>query len=744
MKRVALISAALLGTIFLFGQNIMKLHTGNEIIQMEVSETDSLFFTENGTIANFRVAGNLSQFNVSEIDSITFDLEPVVDSTVYVYYTGTSASVNNPLESVGVTAEVDGANVTITSTAPIAHINYVLSGSSNEGSFRIYSDERIDLILDGVNITNPDGPAINIQSDKRVTVELVEETNNSLTDGENYLDPPNGEDQDAAFFSEGQLVFEGSGNLTIIGLGLDQHGLASDDYIRILGGNITVSSAVKDGIHAKDGFFMEDGNVEVTSDGDGVDAGNDNIEISGGVLTVHSQSDEVSAVKCDSTLIMTDGLLDIEVSGDKSKGLNSNMEIILYGGIVDINTSGGVILEASGQGYDPSYCSAIKSETLVMINGASVTINSTGEAGRGISSDGDIVISGGSLEITASGDGDTYTNIEGDNDAYHGACLNADGNISIIDGNVTLSHSGDGGKGITTDTDLLIGGSGNEPIIEITTTGERITISSGGWPPGSGDYDEAKAVKADGNITIESGEITIDSADDGLKTLDTITINDGTINIIQSEEAIEGPNIIINGGNISLVSHDDGLNATYGNGGEQNDGSLLEINGGYIYINSSNGDPLDSNGNIHINGGVIVVHGPQSSPEVGMDVNGSCIVTGGFLVVSGTNSNMTENASPSSTQYCVLLRTNQQVSANTIFHIEDNAGNSLLTFKPVRSYYSIIFSSDQLSSGTTYKVYTGGSCTGTPVNGLYEGGTYSGGTLKTTFSLSNMAPTVWF
>jgi hypothetical protein len=70
---------------------------------------------------------------------------------------------------------------------------------------------------------------------------------------------------------------------------------------------------------------------------------------------------------------------------------------------------------------------------------------------------------------------------------------------------------------------------------------------------------------------------------------------------------------------------------------------------------------------------------------------------------------MTENASSSSTQHCILFKTNQQVPANSIFHVEDNAGNNLLTFAPMRSYYSIIFSSGELSQGTTYKVYTGGT-----------------------------------
>jgi hypothetical protein len=245
-------------------------------------------------------------------------------------------------------------------------------------------------------------------------------------------------------------------------------------------------------------------------------------------------------------------------------------------------------------------------------------------------------------------------------------------------------------------------------------------------------------------VIINGGELTISSADDGIKSDDQLTINNGIISINQAKEGLEGPNITINGGEISIYSSDDAINATYGNGGEANDGSLLLINNGYVFLSSTNGDPLDSNGDINLTGGTVVVHGPQSSPEVGVDVNGSFLISGGFLVVSGTNSNMTEGASSSSTQHSVLLRTGQSIEANTIFHIEDINGNDLLTFAPARHYYSIIFSSDALTSGETYTIYTGGSSTGTLKNGLYTGGVYTSGTFQSNFTITGMAQTIWF
>jgi hypothetical protein len=66
----------------------------------------------------------------------------------------------------------------------------------------------------------------------------------------------------------------------------------------------------------------------------------------------------------------------------------------------------------------------------------------------------------------------------------------------------------------------------------------------------------------------------------------------------------------------------------------------------------------------------------------------------------------------------------------TLFHIEDASGNNLITFKPVRSVYYLVFSSSDLKNGSSYSIYTGGTSTGTNKNGVYSGGNYSGGTLK--------------
>ena len=565
---------------------------------------------------------------------------------------------------------------------------------------------------------------------------LVDGTTTTLTDGATYADAPNDEDQKAAFFSEGQLIFSGTGNLVINGQGDDQHGLVSDDYIEVQNGSIVINSAVKDGLHTNEGFYQQGGTIEIWSDSDGIDAGDGPIVVAGGELTIHHDADDKKAMKCDGQIQIVGGEIDITVAGDQSKGIDGP-EILLVGGTIDIYTSGAAVLESSGSGYDPSYCTAIKGDDLVQLDGADVTITTIGQAGRGISCDGDIVVISGNLEVTSSGGGASYTNELGEADAYTGPCLKADGDVILSGGDVTLSHSGSGGKGISGDADFSVGLTGGSPNLQITTTGSEISY---GW----GEAAEAKAVSVDSTVTIAGGTLTLDAADDAIKSKYWIEINGGTIDIVDCLEGIESPMLVINDGEIRVHSTDDGLNTTYGVDGENDDGSELIINGGYVALVAPAGDALDSNGTFEINGGTLIVHGPPNDPEVGIDVNGTFTINGGFIVVAQLNGMMVETPSSASDQRSVMLRRNQTLTGGTLFRIETTSGTGLVTFQPEYRYSNILFSSPELASGTTYRVYTGGSCTGSEQDGLYTGGTYSGGTLRATFTSSGTVQTVNF
>lgn len=733
-------------------QQVIQFHHNGITDQYTLTEGDSIYFDVNHTTLFYQNNANLIQYAVADIDSIS--LVNDISQNIDVTYNGAVANVINPWAGNGVTVDVTGADVVVHSTSVTQDINYFLSGSSTDGSFKIYSDKRFNLILNGLTLTNPTGPALNIQSDKKATINSIVAEVNTLSDGVTYDPAPvvDGltEDQKAALFSNGQIEFIGGGSLMINGFGAAQHAIASDDEIDIREGNIGISSAAIDGIHANDGYYQKGGSVVVNSNGDGIDTEIGAFEMQCGELTVNSSATNVNAISSDSTIQVTGGTLTLNVYGNQSKGLNADMGIAVINGQITAQSSGDAVLVPTGSGNEPAYSSLLSTNGDLLIQGGNIDLTTTGKGGRGISGDANVVVSAGVININCTGNGATYTNSTATTDAYHSTGIKVDGDLTITGGEVTISNAGTGGKGIDVNGALIIGEEGSDPIVHVTTTGNSITISGGGGGGGgpgggnNGNYDESKTMKVDGNVTMNSGSVTIDSANDGIKSLGTVTINQGVLSIVDSYEAIEAPFITVNDGEVSLVSTDDGFNATHGSGGESNDGSLLLINGGTIYVDGSGGDAIDSNGSVTITGGVIAVHGPQSSPEVGMDYNGIGNISGGFIVVSGTNSNMTQGFNNTSSQKSVTMKTTQSVASNTLFHIEDSNGNELLNFKPKRSYYSVVFSSPELVNGGSYTIYTGGSSDGTVTNGLYTGGSYTPGTQETTFTVNGFVTTVNF
>ena len=761
MKRYVLFLSVLVIGFSLMAQERMFIHQNNQITDgIFLSNIDSIYFSNDGSIVYFQMNNMLRDYSAAVIDSITFGS----DNTVYIDYQGASVSVVNPYAFEGVEIDVDGSDVTVNTTAEIRDINYSLSGSTSDGMFKLYSAKRCNLLLNGVSITNADGPAINIQTDKKTFVTLVDGTSSSLADGVTYADAvldKDGlpEDQDAVLFSEGDLEFMGNGSLSVTGVGTEKNGIRSDEFLELISGTITVVSADKDGIHGKEGVGITGATVSSTSNSGGIDGGGGYILIESGNITATSIGDDSNGIDCDSTLTITGGDIVATVSGSACKGIKAGQKVHISGGTVKIYTSGSVALDASGSGYDPAYCTGIKSKDSVVIDGGIVTINGTGVANKGISADGDFTMTDGTLDITETGNGSTYTNENGETDSYASTCITGDAAVTITGGSLTTSSSGSGGKGITCDGDLTIGDKTGNPEINITTTGSKITISTstttGGFapPPGgggggqtAGDYDEAKAIKCDGAVAINNGIIIINSADDGIKSPTSVTQNGGQITISNSVEGVESPAITINGGEISIVSSDDGFNATYGTvsgGTESNDGSLLLINGGYCVVSSTAGDAVDSNGNVKMTGGTLLVHGPTSNVEEAADFNGTFVINGGFLIAAGTKSNMNKAMSTSSAQNGLYALYSTGITANTIFRIQDASGNDMVTFKPLRTAYSFLFSSPEFANGTYY-IYKGGTCTGTLKDGLYTGGTYSGGSGIKTFTVSSRVTSLSF
>ena len=240
---------------------------------------------------------------------------------------------------------------------------------------------------------------------------------------------------------------------------------------------------------------------------------------------------------------------------------------------------------------------------------------------------GYIVIHNGIFNITAGHDGiqaETTLTIENGTFDIVSGDGSSSSNVSASSNNDMFFMRGQWGQQTTTEEDTGsfkgIKASGN------------IIIQNGTFTIDSAD----DAIHSDSDITIKNGNIKIDSGDDGIHADGMLQIDNGTIDIT-AHEGIEATYVKINDGTITISATDDGINA--GNKSSAYD-TTIEINGGNITIKMGSGDTdgIDSNGNIYINGGTIDITG--NSP---FDYDGEAKYNGGTIIVNGTGTNSITN-----------------------------------------------------------------------------------------------------
>ena len=141
--------------------------------------------------------------------------------------------------------------------------------------------------------------------------------------------------------------------------------------------------------------------------------------------------------------------------------------------------------------------------------------------------------------------------------------------------------------------------------------------------------------------------------------------------------------------------------------------TYIRISGGTVTIINENGndaDGLDSNGSIYIDGGTVYISlkgdGSNSAIDYGSESGGECIVTGGTVLAFGA-SGMAEEFSASSTQCAVLYNLSSTVQAGTPFKVTDANGTEIISCTPECSYSSIAFSVPELTVGETYIITCG-------------------------------------
>ena len=368
---------------------------------------------------------------------------------------------------------ISGENGSIAIDGPGASLNsrnisivdegcYILSGEIRDHRITVVvpDDEKVQLVLAGVQIINENGPAIYIRSADKVFITLAEGTENTVADGADYALSEDGSNVDGAIFSRADLCINGGGSLRASGN--CKHGVVSKDDLVIANCSLDVS-AKKQGLNGKDCVKVCGAAIRIVSGADGIQSDNDGdadrgyIYLEGAKLEIAAGNDGVQAetilkaVNTDMQLVSGGGSAQRLAEEDGScKGLKAGQDILLDGGSISVDSRDDCI-HANGNAavYDgeirlSSGDDGLHADAGVLFCGGSMEIAKSYEGVEG----SQIRISGGRLDITASDDG---LNLAGGSDASsvnarpgRGMFDTVDGCIEISGGRLWIDAQGDG------------------------------------------------------------------------------------------------------------------------------------------------------------------------------------------------------------------------------------------------------------------------------------------------------------
>lgn len=454
-----------------------------------------------------RKSMDLSEDDLSKTESTsTSDIDPTNAAddvatftgsyNIAISYSGTSATIaitdtlGNALSAIdSLEITTSGAGITVNNLGHNS-IHYTLSGSSTAGFFKLYSPARQEIELDNLTLTGSNGAAINNQSDKRTYIVLT--GSNTIKDGGSYSSTPADEDERAAFFSEGQICVSGSGSLSITASSADgKGGLFSDDYIRFLGGTVTVNASKGHAIRGKDAVIVSDGTVKATSTADGKKAvTTDGIfQQDGGSLTASSTGaaiydtdekdlDGTAGLKCDGDFTINNGTLTASATGAGGKGVSIGGKANFNGGSVTATATGSNRFYVSSKYSDMTKCSdsyknyphsfakAIKCDGAITVTGEAYVYGKS-SAHEGITTDGTWTQDGGVVIAEAYDDAVNSAKVLTVNDGYlRGTSRNNDG----VDANAAININGG----------VVIGEGSPQPECGIDSVeGSSVTVNGG-------------------------------------------------------------------------------------------------------------------------------------------------------------------------------------------------------------------------------------------------------------------------
>lgn len=425
-------------------------------------------------------------------------------------------------------AAAEGGVVTVTAGGP-----YVISGSLAEGRIIVNAPKQeVTLVLQNADIGYSYGSPLYVYKAKTVTVYLPEGTASTLTDGTAYSfdDAYSSEEEDelnACLYAKSDLVIAGTGRLTVNAK--YNNGITGKDTLRIEKAALLVTAA-NHGINGKDSLTVKNADITVTCGGDAMRSTNDSDSTMGWVAIA------------DSTLNLTAG----------EDGIQAETVLTVDGGTVTVTTAGG----AGGSiGADAS-AKGLKAGTRLTVTDGTFTLNCCDDA---VHSNGDITIAGGSFTIATGDDG-----------------MHADDTLTVSGGTVNITRSYEGLEGSVVQ---ITGGS-----ITLVADDDGINAAGGSDQSGFGGFSPDRfGSTGDYRIVITGGVVEIDASGDGIDSNGDIEISGGELYISgptsNGDGAIDCDGSAVITGGIVVAAGSTGMAQNFGSGSAQ--GSILvNLSGG--------------------------------------------------------------------------------------------------------------------------------------------------------------------
>ena len=194
----------------------------------------------------------------------------------------------------------------------------------------------------------------------------------------------------------------------------------------------------------------------------------------------------------------------------------------------------------------------------------------------------------------------------------------------------------------------------------------------------------------------------------------------GYLEVTSSKEGIETKgNLVFSGGIGDYVvnAQDDCLNTTTKNGDNVRNDMIIDVNSlsAIVEIDADEGDALDSNGTLTINGGTIIALSHPGS-DAGLDSENGTYINGGTVIATG---DMYDEIKSDSKQSFMGLSFSDRILSDDVITLTDSSDNVIFSYKTDRTYSNLVYSSSKLVNGD-YSLYKNGSVIGESVNGFYN------------------------